>query len=110
MCPPTLLTLCSYRALVDTPSSRPAPLRYGSPGVGMRAGVLYWHFVDIVWIAVYGIIYVVSVLLRGARGEGQDLCSVRAEVGRGRREGGICALWGGRGREIRAVIGLLCKL
>lgn len=24
---------------------------------GIRGGVLYWHFVDIVWIAVYGIIY-----------------------------------------------------
>lgn len=35
--------------------------RYGSPGVGMRAGVLYWHFVDIVWIAVYGIIYVAQL-------------------------------------------------
>jgi len=27
----------------------------------MRGGILYWHFVDIVWIAVYGIIYVVSL-------------------------------------------------
>lgn len=26
--------------------------------VGMQAAILYWHFVDIVWIAVYGIIYV----------------------------------------------------
>lgn len=30
----------------------------------MRGGILYWHFVDIVWIAVYGIIYVVSYLER----------------------------------------------
>jgi heme/copper-type cytochrome/quinol oxidase subunit 3 len=35
--------------------------RYGSPGVGMRGGILYWHFVDIVWIAVYGIIYVAQL-------------------------------------------------
>jgi cytochrome c oxidase subunit 3 len=26
--------------------------------VGMQASILYWHFVDLVWIAVYGIIYV----------------------------------------------------
>lgn len=26
-------------------------------GVGMKQAVLYWHFVDIVWIFVYGIIY-----------------------------------------------------
>lgn len=25
---------------------------------GLRAAILYWHFVDIVWIGVYGIIYV----------------------------------------------------
>lgn len=31
--------------------------RYNKPGVGMKGAVLYWHFVDIVWIAVYGIIY-----------------------------------------------------
>mmetsp|Transcript_16516 Transcript_16516/g.35719 ORF Transcript_16516/g.35719 Transcript_16516/m.35719 type:complete len:382 (-) Transcript_16516:367-1512(-) len=35
--------------------------RYHSPGVGMRGGILYWHFVDIVWIAVYGIIYVAQL-------------------------------------------------
>lgn len=27
-------------------------------GVMLKSSVLYWHFVDIVWIAVYGIIYV----------------------------------------------------
>lgn len=27
-------------------------------GVALQNAVLYWHFVDIVWIAVYGIIYV----------------------------------------------------
>nr|AAG17278.1 cytochrome c oxidase subunit III [Polytomella sp. Pringsheim 198.80]AAK82665.1 cytochrome c oxidase subunit III [Polytomella sp. Pringsheim 198.80] len=27
-------------------------------GVALTTSVLYWHFVDIVWIAVYGIIYV----------------------------------------------------
>lgn len=27
-------------------------------GVALKLSVLYWHFVDIVWIAVYGIIYV----------------------------------------------------
>lgn len=26
--------------------------------VGLRSAILYWHFVDIVWIGVYGIIYV----------------------------------------------------
>lgn len=35
--------------------------RYNNPGVGMRGGILYWHFVDIVWIAVYGIIYVAQL-------------------------------------------------
>jgi cytochrome c oxidase subunit 3 len=35
--------------------------RYNSPGVGMRGSILYWHFVDIVWIAVYGIIYVAQL-------------------------------------------------
>ncbi|GLC46869.1 hypothetical protein PLESTB_000665600 [Pleodorina starrii] len=27
-------------------------------GVALKSSILYWHFVDIVWIAVYGIIYV----------------------------------------------------
>lgn len=31
--------------------------RYNKPTVGLKGAVLYWHFVDIVWIAVYGIIY-----------------------------------------------------
>ncbi|KAL6748047.1 cytochrome c oxidase subunit III domain-containing protein [Haematococcus lacustris] len=31
--------------------------RYNKPTVSMKGAVLYWHFVDIVWIAVYGIIY-----------------------------------------------------
>mmetsp|Transcript_31322 Transcript_31322/g.93508 ORF Transcript_31322/g.93508 Transcript_31322/m.93508 type:complete len:187 (+) Transcript_31322:1200-1760(+) len=35
--------------------------RYNNPGVGMKGGILYWHFVDIVWIAVYGIIYVAQL-------------------------------------------------
>jgi cytochrome c oxidase subunit 3 len=35
--------------------------RYKNPGVGMRGAILYWHFVDIVWIAVYGIIYVAQL-------------------------------------------------
>jgi heme/copper-type cytochrome/quinol oxidase subunit 3 len=33
------------------------PCRYQKSGVLMKTAVLYWHFVDIVWIAVYGIIY-----------------------------------------------------
>lgn len=35
--------------------------RYNNVGVGMKGAVLYWHFVDIVWIAVYGIIYVAQL-------------------------------------------------
>lgn len=31
--------------------------RYNKPTVTLKGAVLYWHFVDIVWIAVYGIIY-----------------------------------------------------
>eukprot|EP00983_Pelagomonas_calceolata_P121279 1160786-Pelagomonas_calceolata.AAC.1 len=27
------------------------------PTTNLKGAVLYWHFVDIVWIAVYGIIY-----------------------------------------------------
>lgn len=27
------------------------------PTVGVRTGILYWHFVDVVWVAVYGILY-----------------------------------------------------
>jgi cytochrome c oxidase subunit 3 len=33
------------------------PTTYG-PSIGLRNAILYWHFVDIVWIGVYGIIYV----------------------------------------------------
>lgn len=32
-------------------------VRYNKPTVTLKTAVLYWHFVDIVWIAVYGIIY-----------------------------------------------------
>lgn len=31
--------------------------RYNYPTIALKSAVLYWHFVDIVWIAVYGIIY-----------------------------------------------------
>lgn len=31
--------------------------RYNKPTLTLKGAVLYWHFVDIVWIAVYGIIY-----------------------------------------------------
>jgi len=30
-------------------------------GPGFKGSVLYWHFVDVVWIAVYGIIYVAGL-------------------------------------------------
>ncbi len=33
------------------------PCRLNKPTLTLKGAVLYWHFVDIVWIAVYGIIY-----------------------------------------------------
>ncbi|PNW84118.1 hypothetical protein CHLRE_04g221700v5 [Chlamydomonas reinhardtii] len=32
--------------------------RTHNAGAALKSSILYWHFVDIVWIAVYGIIYV----------------------------------------------------
>ena len=43
-------------SLCPSLSCHPSP-RYNKPTVSLKGAVLYWHFVDIVWIAVYGIIY-----------------------------------------------------
>ncbi len=56
------MSLGPYSSLSPPPSPLSLSLdRYQNPGVGMRGGILYWHFVDIVWIAVYGIIYVAQL-------------------------------------------------
>ncbi len=34
-------------------------LRDGGAGA-LRAGALYWHFVDVVWVAIYTVVYLVS--------------------------------------------------
>ncbi|TMD03580.1 MAG: hypothetical protein E6J02_13740 [Chloroflexi bacterium] len=33
--------------------------------VGVAAGAIYWHFVDIVWVFLYGILYWVIVASTG---------------------------------------------
>jgi heme/copper-type cytochrome/quinol oxidase subunit 3 len=53
--------LCHARMLLSITRARLpaccACCRYNKPTVNLKGAVLYWHFVDIVWIAVYGIIY-----------------------------------------------------
>lgn len=34
-------------------------LRDGGAGA-LSAGALYWHFVDVVWVAIYSVVYLVS--------------------------------------------------
>ena len=51
-----LLTLVLYRAAKGQFSSR--------HHVGVAAVTLYWHFVDVVWIFLFGILYVGVALLR----------------------------------------------
>ena len=51
-----LLTLVLYRAANGQFSSR--------HHVGVAAVTLYWHFVDVVWIFLFGILYVGVALLR----------------------------------------------
>ncbi len=35
-------------------------LRRGADAGALSAGALYWHFVDVVWVAIYTVVYLVS--------------------------------------------------